>query len=55
MGVDDSRHKKSLPQLLCKSSAHMGDPYIEFKSEKIIAMVLAEEIVAFANSEGGEL
>ena len=29
--------------------------YIEFKSEKTKAMVLAEEIVAFANSEGGEI
>jgi ATP-dependent DNA helicase RecG len=29
--------------------------YIEFKSESIKAMSLAEEIVAFANSEGGEI
>ena len=29
--------------------------YIEFKSEKVKAMSLAEEIVAFANSEGGEI
>jgi ATP-dependent DNA helicase RecG len=29
--------------------------YIEFKSEKVKAMVLAEEIIAFANSEGGEI
>jgi len=29
--------------------------YIEFKSEAVKAMHLAEEIVAFANSEGGEI
>jgi len=29
--------------------------YIEFKSEKVKAMTLAEEIIAFANSEGGEI
>ncbi len=29
--------------------------YIEFKSEAVKAANLAEEIVAFANSEGGEL
>ena len=29
--------------------------YIEFKSEAVKAMDLAEEIVAFANSEGGEI
>jgi len=29
--------------------------YIEFKSESVKAMDLAEEIVAFANSEGGEI
>ncbi len=29
--------------------------YIEFKSEAVKAMALAEEIVAFANSEGGEI
>ena len=29
--------------------------YIEFKSEAVKAMPLAEEIVAFANSEGGEI
>ena len=29
--------------------------YIEFKSESTKAMTLAEEIVAFANSEGGEI
>jgi len=29
--------------------------YIEFKSENVKAMVLAEEIIAFANSEGGEI
>ncbi len=29
--------------------------YIEFKSESVKAMPLAEEIVAFANSEGGEI
>ncbi len=29
--------------------------YIEFKSESVKAMSLAEEIVAFANSEGGEI
>ncbi|GAK56570.1 DNA helicase-related protein [Candidatus Vecturithrix granuli] len=29
--------------------------YIEFKSEAVKAAVLAEEIVAFANSEGGEI
>jgi ATP-dependent DNA helicase RecG len=29
--------------------------YIEFKSEKVKAADLAEEIVAFANSEGGEI
>ena len=29
--------------------------YIEFKSERVSAKVLAEEIVAFANAEGGEI
>ncbi|KPA19747.1 transcriptional regulator [Candidatus Magnetomorum sp. HK-1] len=29
--------------------------YIEFKSEKVKAMTLAEEVIAFANSEGGEI
>ena len=29
--------------------------YIEFKSEKVSAKQLAEEIVAFANAEGGEI
>jgi len=29
--------------------------YIEFKAESVKAMDLAEEIVAFANSEGGEI
>ena len=29
--------------------------YIEFKSEKVTANTLAEEIVAFANAEGGEI
>lgn len=29
--------------------------YIEFKSEKVSAKTLAEEIVAFANAEGGEI
>jgi len=29
--------------------------YIEFKSENVKAMALAEEIVAFANTEGGEI
>ncbi len=29
--------------------------YIEFKSEKVSAKVLAEEVVAFANAEGGEV
>jgi predicted HTH transcriptional regulator len=29
--------------------------YIEFKSEAVKAMDLAKEIVAFANSEGGEI
>ena len=29
--------------------------YIEFKSEKVTAKTLAEEIVAFANAEGGEI
>ena len=29
--------------------------YIEFKSEKVKAMTLAEEIIAFANAEGGEI
>lgn len=29
--------------------------YVEFKSEKVSAKDLAEEIVAFANSEGGEI
>ncbi|OAD18721.1 ATPase associated with various cellular activities, AAA-4, partial [Candidatus Thiomargarita nelsonii] len=29
--------------------------YIEFKTEQVSARDLAEEIVAFANSEGGEI
>ena len=29
--------------------------YIEFKSERVSAKVLSEEIVAFANAEGGEI
>ena len=29
--------------------------YIEFKSERVSSKVLAEEIVAFANAEGGEI
>lgn len=29
--------------------------YIEFKSEAVKVMTLAEEMVAFANSEGGEI
>lgn len=29
--------------------------YIEFKSEFVKAMALAEEIIAFANSEDGEI
>ncbi len=29
--------------------------YIEFKSESVKAMALAEEVVAFANTEGGEI
>lgn len=29
--------------------------YIEFKSEAVKATTLAEEVVAFANSEGGEI
>ena len=29
--------------------------YIEFKSERVTAKVIAEEIVAFANAEGGEI
>lgn len=29
--------------------------YIEFKSEAVKAITLAEEVVALANSEGGEI
>jgi ATP-dependent DNA helicase RecG len=33
----------------------MENQYVEFKSEKVTAKVLAEEIVAFANADGGEI
>ena len=29
--------------------------YIEFKSERVSAKIFAEEVVAFANAEGGEI
>jgi len=40
---------------MCRRGAKIFAKYIEFKSEAVKATTLAEEVVAFADSEGGEI